>query len=123
MLRKHVLELPWGPTAIQMSDLDDVAINILGFLPFGFIVYRYRRLAKPDGRVRNVVWAVCAGATLSLAIELTQVWLPNRTSSATDLFCNTLGTFLGVLLAKGIPSQITPTADNAATKKEQLTAP
>ena len=116
VLRKRVLELPWGPTALKMSDLDDIAINILGFMPFGFIVYRYRRLARPDGRAGNVVWAVCAGATISLAIELTQVWLPNRTSSATDLFCNALGTFIGVLVARKVQSKTTPAGNASETK-------
>jgi glycopeptide antibiotics resistance protein len=99
-----------------MSDLDDIAINILGFMPFGFIVYRHRRLAKPNGRAWNVVWAVCVGATISLAIELTQVWLPNRTSSATDLFCNTLGTFLGALVARKVQFKTT-SAGNASEAK------
>ncbi len=116
VLQKHVLELPWGSTPIKMSDLDDIVINILGFVPFGFIVYCHRRWAKPDGRVWNVVWAVCIGATLSLAIELTQVWLPNRTSSATDVFCNTLGTFLGALLASKIQSKATPTGNAPETR-------
>ena len=116
VLRKHVLELPWGPNPIGTSDLDDIAINILGFMPFGFIVYCHRRLAKPDGRAWNVVWAVCAGATLSLAIELAQVWLPNRTSSATDLFCNTLGTFLGALVARRIQSKTPLAGNNSETK-------
>ena len=112
VLQKRVLELD----PIQMSDLDDIAINILGFMPFGFIVYCYRRLAKPDGRGWNVVWAVCAGAAISLAIELTQVWLPNRTSSATDLVTNILGTFLGVLLARKMQPKITPAGDTSETK-------
>jgi VanZ family protein len=116
VLRKRVLELPWGPNPIGMSDLDDIAINILGFMPFGFIVYWHRRLARPDGRAWNVVWAVCAGATISLAIELTQVWLPNRTSSATDLFCNTLGTFLGALVAMKVQFKTT-SAGNASEAK------
>jgi len=109
-VRRRVLELD----PVGMSDLDDIAVNILGFMPFGFIVYSYRRLAKPGGRGRNLVWAVCAGATISLAIELTQAWLPNRTSSINDLFTNTLGTFLGALLARKMLSwktsaDITPT--------------
>ena len=64
----------------------------------------------------NVVWAVCAGATLSLAIELTQVWLPNRDSSATDLFCNTLGTFLGALVARKMQSKTIPAGNTSETK-------
>jgi VanZ family protein len=122
VLRKRVLELPWGPDPIGRSDLDDIAINILGFMPFGFIVYCHRRLARPDGRVRNVVWAVCAGATISLAIELTQVWLPNRSSSATDLLCNTLGTFLGVLLARKIQSRTAPAGNTPETRPVQTQA-
>ena len=116
VLQKRVLELPWGPDPIEWSDLDDVAINILGFVPFGFMAYRYRRLARPDIRNRNIVWAICVGAIISLAIELIQVWLPNRTSSATDLFCNTLGTFLGALLAAKLRSRTSSAENRAATK-------
>ena len=112
VLRKRVLELDH----IGMSDLDDITINILGFMPFGFVLYIYRRLAKPDGRVWNVVWAVCIGAMISLAIELTQVWVPNRTSSINDLFNNTLGAFLGALLAKKMQSRPIP-AGNASEIK------
>jgi len=107
VLQKRVLELPWRPDPIGISDLDDIAINILGFMPFGYFAYRYRRLARPDGRFRSLVWAVCAGAAISLAIELTQVWLPNRTSSATDLLCNMLGTFLGAFIAEKLKSRRT----------------
>jgi len=111
VLHKRVLELD----PIGMSDLDDIAINILGFLPFGFSVYSYRRLAKPEGRGWNLVWAVCAGATISLAIELTQVWLPNRSSSINDLFTNTLGTFLGALLARKMQSGPTLAGNTSQT--------
>jgi len=116
VLRKSVLELPWGPDPIEWSDLDDIAINILGFVPFGFMACHYRRLARPAARGRNIVWAICIGATISLAIELIQVWLPNRDSSATDLFCNTLGTFLGALLATKLRIGISP-AENAGETK------
>ena len=116
VLQKRVLELPWGPDPIEWSDLDDVAINILGFVPFGFMACHYRRLTRPDVRGRNIVWAICIGAIISLAIELIQVWLPNRTSSATDLFCNTQGTFLGALLAAKLQSR-TSSAESAADTK------
>lgn len=115
VLRKRVLELPWGPDPIGLSELDDIAINILGFLPFGFIVYFCRRRITPDERGRAVVWAVCLGATVSLVIELIQVWLPDRTSSATDLFCNTLGAFLGAVLAKKMQSRTIPKGSTSET--------
>ena len=115
VLQTCVLELPWGPDPIEWSDLDDVAINILGFVPFGFVACHYRRLARPDARGRNIVWAICIGAIISLAIELIQVWLPNRDSSATDLFCNTLGTFLGALLATKLRIRTFPAEKTAET--------
>jgi len=114
VLQKRVLELD----PIGISDLDDIVVNIFGFVPFGFIAYQYRRLARPDGRVGNLVWAVCVGATISVAIELTQVWLPNRTSSINDLFTNTLGTFLGALLARRMQSRTTSAGDTPKTGRE-----
>jgi VanZ family protein len=99
VLQKRLLELPWGPVRIKASDWDDMLVNLLGFVPFGFFVFHYRRLARPESRPWHVIWVCLAGAALSLAIELVQVWLPNRSSSATDLFCNTLGTGLGAFIA------------------------
>ncbi|HTY87708.1 MAG TPA: VanZ family protein [Candidatus Acidoferrum sp.] len=112
VLRKRVLEPPWGPSAIKLSDLDDIVVNILGFIPFGFMVFWHRWLVKPGSRIGNLVWTVSAGATVSLAIELIQVWLPNRTSSLLDLLTNTLGTFLGVLIARRILPKGTRAADH-----------
>jgi len=42
--------------------------------------------------------AVVVGFGLSLAIELTQVWLPGRDSSLSDLIANTVGTAIGGVL-------------------------
>jgi VanZ family protein len=100
VLEKTVLAPPWGSTPLQWSDVDDILINILGFVPFGFMVYSHRRLTRPNSRTWNVLWAVAAGTAISLAIELIQVWLPNRSSSATDLASDTLGTLIGVLIAR-----------------------
>jgi glycopeptide antibiotics resistance protein len=63
------------------------------------VVQRHRRALHPGNCAANLLWAIAAGAFLSLVIELTQAWLPGRSSSATDLFCNSLGTVIGALLA------------------------
>jgi glycopeptide antibiotics resistance protein len=95
-----VLVPPWTDFSPNLSGLRDVLINILGFAPFGFCVLLYCQLAARERPILNAVLTVCAGAAVSLLIELIQVWLPIRVSSATDLVCNILGTLLGVLLAR-----------------------
>jgi VanZ family protein len=81
-------ELSW-----QRAGRGDRISNVLLYLPFGFCLFlglatRLRR------RVAGVL-AVLAGATLSLAIEVAQVYLPIRVPSLTDFTLNTLGTALG----------------------------
>lgn len=70
----------------------DVALNLLGFVPFGFV------LAWRGGR-RGVAIAVASGLALSLVVELAQVAIPGRHSSAVDVISNTLGAFCGAALA------------------------
>ncbi len=63
--------------------------NVLVFMPFGFALpFAWRRARR--ARVTIVV-----GALLSLAIELTQLFVPTHTSDVDDLILNTLGTALG----------------------------
>ena len=75
-----------------------MAVNILGFIPFGFTVSAWLR--KDGGRKRMpvTVLVVLAGAGISLLIELLQVYLPTRDSSLTDFMNNTLGAYIGAWL-------------------------
>jgi VanZ family protein len=102
VLQKSILIAPWRDFSLSLAQIADLAINVLGFLPFGFFLFLYRSAVKPHRRLANALIAVLLGAAVSLSIELIQVFLPSRSSSATDLFCNTGGTLLGVLLALAI---------------------
>lgn len=75
------------------SGLDDLLVNVLVFMPLGFVSLlalneRYRL-------GRSLVLAVLHGMVLSFAIEAFQAFLPMRYSSLSDLMMNTLGTALG----------------------------
>ncbi|HVU09317.1 MAG TPA: VanZ family protein [Verrucomicrobiae bacterium] len=99
-LHRRVLIPPWKDLAYNNTpDYSDIAVNILGFIPFGFCFSIYRRAVAPNRQTTNFLFVMLAGFAISLTIELIQVWLPNRTSSMTDLLTNTTGTLIGVMLA------------------------
>jgi hypothetical protein len=90
---------PWKDLSYDRPDYSDIAVNILGFIPFGFCFFLHRRFVRPNQPAANFVSVVLVGALVSLTIEIIQAWLPNRTSSMTDLLTNVVGTWLGAVLA------------------------
>jgi glycopeptide antibiotics resistance protein len=67
--------------------------NILMFVPFGVLV----RLAS----VRLQWWMILAlGFLTTVTIELTQLALPSRYSTVSDVIANTLGTAVGLAALK-----------------------
>ncbi|HYA13984.1 MAG TPA: VanZ family protein [Syntrophales bacterium] len=95
-----VLDIPWSHDDFKWnrSFFQDVTINIVGFIPFGFFcaallikTHRFKTFAL-------YIITVLLGFGLSLAIEMLQVYLPTRDSSLIDVICNVLGTIMGLLL-------------------------
>jgi VanZ like family len=104
-VHRQILIAPWKDLAYDGPDYSDIAVNILGFVPFGFCFLLYRRSARPNQVGKKILFVVIAGAAVSLTIEIIQAWLPNRDSSMTDLLTNTFGTLLGAVLALPIRSK------------------
>ncbi len=78
----------------------DVTINLLGYLPFGFLL---TLSALRTGRRRfAVVLATLVAGLLSLTMESLQSYLPLRVASNVDLGLNGLGAWLGALLARSL---------------------
>jgi hypothetical protein len=96
MLKKTVL--PWQNFRLSPSYLSDIFINIIGFVPFGFIFPAFLFRATSLAGYRIYIITVLLGSGMSLVIELIQVNLPIRSSSLTDLLCNVAGTTIGVIL-------------------------
>jgi hypothetical protein len=105
-VHRDLLIPPWKDLSYHHPDYPDIAVNILGFAPFGFCFFLYRRSLRPGQWVANALLAVLAGAAVSLTIEIVQAWLPNRVSSIMDLLTNTTGTLLGVALALAIQRKV-----------------
>jgi glycopeptide antibiotics resistance protein len=76
----------------------DIAVNIVGFIPLGFLVATYfsevRTIKHPAATT------IVVGLLTSFTIESLQFFLPTRSSGSTDLITNTLGTAIGVMFRR-----------------------
>jgi hypothetical protein len=96
VLDKAFLERPWTEFSRSTGYFSAVLKNIVGFIPLGFCFYVYLSAARYVKR--PALATVISGTLVSLTIEILQAYLPTRESGTTDLFTNTFGTYIGVLL-------------------------
>ena len=96
VVHQTLLESPWREFQTQRTYLNNVLINIAGFVPLGFFfgVYFVSIRQVKHGVLATIVF----GAIVSLTIEVLQAYLPTRDSGITDLITNTFGTGVGVAL-------------------------
>ena len=80
----------------------DAIINLLSYLPFGFLVGM--ALRARCGTLSSVISGLCLGVLLSASMEYLQMYLPARISSNMDLLSNSAGALLGALLAASVTS-------------------
>lgn len=98
VLQKQVLVPPWKDFRLNRSYLMDIITNILGFIPFGFFLSASLGIKKPQPTRRLFFISILTAGCLSLFIELTQVYLPTRSSQLTDVIMNILGSAIGAAL-------------------------
>lgn len=79
------------------ADLTDIALNFFGFMPFGFL------LAYARFRARSTLVVAVWCATLSLSIEIGQLFFDLRFPKALDVFFNVLGGYVGAWGARYVP--------------------
>lgn len=75
----------------------DIAANLLGYLPFGFLCVLVLRPRLPAAV--SILAALAAGVCLSLSLEAAQSYLPARIPSRLDVLNNALGALAGAALA------------------------
>jgi hypothetical protein len=89
------------PGAVRLSwklDPEDIAANVLLFLPLGFL---YRLAASPAApRSPVAIWVGAAAA--SALLESVQIFLPGRYPSLVDVLTNSLGAMAGATLHERI---------------------
>jgi len=94
---KKILQLPWNEYRPDRSYVVDLAVNIAGFIPLGFLLSAF--LWSTTRSRMPIFTAILIGALISLTIELLQAYIPERSSGMTDIITNTLGTALGAILS------------------------
>jgi len=78
----------------------DVVANVLGYAPLGFFLTL--SAMRMGWQTRVVTLSTLAAALLSLSMEGLQSYLPARVPSLPDFLLNTLGAWLGAVLASGL---------------------
>lgn len=96
LLRQILLKPFWKEYQPGWDYSIDILLNVVAFIPLGFFFCSYWSTVRPS--VRPALIATVLGLAVSLTIEVLQSYLPTRSSGTTDLFTNTLGTFIGVRL-------------------------
>jgi len=99
----------------------DLVANLLLFLPIGFFVTGALRADRRGrlGLAAAVALTAAFGASLSLAIEFTQVYFPARTVSLNDIAAETTGAVLGALAWALLGQAATDVVRDFSTTRER----
>jgi hypothetical protein len=96
-LKRIVLAFPGYDFRWNWPFAQDVIINLLGFIPFGFFFAAFLLKLMEGRRLPAYLMTCFLGIAVSLLIELSQSYLPTRDSSLVDVAMNSAGTILGVV--------------------------
>ncbi len=94
--QKSILVPPWKELRLNFSYFKDIVLNLIGFIPFGFLISAYLNTKKATASHKLPMIVLLLGTCFSLTIEMFQIYLPSRSSQLMDFFSNILGTALGL---------------------------
>lgn len=104
ILSREMLDMSWREIRLNRSFVQDVVLNLAGFIPLGFLLHAVFAGFPGFFRKHGALMAIMACFVLSLSMEIAQAWMPSRSSQMLDLIMNTLGASLGAKLGSGLHS-------------------
>ena len=102
ILEKRILSSPWIDLKLNKSFIQDFVINLVGFIPLGFILSATFIELGGTLKKRVILVTVALCFTISLIIEVAQGWMPSRSSQILDLLLNTSGALIGAMAYRAI---------------------
>jgi glycopeptide antibiotics resistance protein len=102
ILKRKILAPPRPGFEFNRTLIQDIIINLVGFIPFGFVLTA--TLIKLGGSFekRGVIIAAALCFSVSLLIEILQAWIPSRSSDGLDLLLNTIGALIGAAICNSL---------------------
>jgi VanZ family protein len=92
----------WAPWPKYWTGFD-FGINVVGYVPLGFLMALAVLRTRPGASGwQAVLRAGLAGCAIAFAMETLQSYLPARIPSNVDLGLNTIGAFVGAVLAAAL---------------------
>jgi VanZ family protein len=92
------LQPNFASLSLQPSSAQDMIVNVLGFMPFGFLLAWVLGSGSRLTGGRMLIVVVIVSGLLSGVIEVSQAWLPARRSSMLDLILNVSGAACGAII-------------------------
>jgi len=98
ILKRQMLVAPWHQFKLNRSFIQDILVNIVGFIPLGFFLNAIFLRMSGFADKHSFLITVFLCLAISLFIEIAQAWMPSRSSQMLDSILNTLGAFWGAML-------------------------
>jgi hypothetical protein len=111
ILEKRFLSLSWRDFKANKSFLDDFVINLVGFIPLGFVLCVLFIQSGGILQKKALLFSVVFCFLTSLSIEIAQAWIPSRSSQGLDLMLNTVGALIGARTAGRLRTDDRASAD------------
>ena len=97
----NVRWIPFYPELLSLRFVRDIVVNLILFVPFGYLYVR-SQVTMPSAMFLRIT---LLAALLSVGVELVQVFSHTRIPSTTDICVNVIGAAIGAVIARKVSKE------------------